>query len=72
MRDDLGGLEAVGVDVHQADGSAGQLGIAKNVTQKVLCEDRTAGADEGDFHGCAPGFLRWQRHHTTVGERSVV
>jgi len=39
--------QAVGVSIVQADGAAGQLGKAENVSQQVLGKDGAAGADEG-------------------------
>ena len=45
----LGGLQALGVDVHQREGRrVGQLGAAQDVAHEVAREDRRAGADEGD------------------------
>ena len=41
--------QALGVNIVQADGAAGQLGKAENVSQQVLGKDGAAGADEGYF-----------------------
>ena len=50
--DDLGFIEALGVDVHQPDLGVGERRALQDVAGDVLGEDGGAGADEGDLgHG---------------------
>ena len=53
--DHLGQLQALFIDVVEGDFAMGELGIGKNVTQKIAGEDGAAGADQRDFQGAETG-----------------
>ena len=61
-RHELGGAQALGVDVHQRERRrVGELGEAEDVADEVAGEHRRAGADEGDpRHGHASRVC-WMR-----------
>ena len=58
---DLGDLEAVGIDVLQAEGGAGELGELEDVAEEVFGENDGAGADEGNLEGHGTKSRDWRR-----------